>query len=157
MGSLKQHSIKLKDILTQEIQWSSKKVLRILTSVGCSIRSSFWLWWTTNKKRPAIENNPRSTQIQYENLLRTGRRYSAPRRRIFHRFLPQFNTKSRFHTDPYPRFDQNTTRQSFSAHIILIWLTWVRHKCLCSITIYTKTYPDKRDTKIWNWSYSLYY
>lgn len=36
-----------------------------------------------------MEEKARRSQIQYENLRRAGRRYSAARRRIFHRFTTQ--------------------------------------------------------------------
>lgn len=93
-----------------KIQKSRVRVLCTLTATGCSTRSSRWLWWTTNKTRPAMENNPRSTQIQNEGFLRTTRR-----RRIFCRFLPQFTTKSRMQTNQYPRFNQKAIR-SLSIH-----------------------------------------
>ena len=59
-----------------------------------------------------MENKPSSAQIQCENFLRTGRRYSAARRRIFRRFLPQFTTKSRIprqHRHPYRKFNIKKT------------------------------------------------
>lgn len=95
-----------------KIQQSRVRVLSTLTTTGCSPRSSRWLWWTTNKTRPAMENNPRSAQIQDESLLLTTRRYSGRRGRIF---LPQFTTKSRMQTNQYPRFNQKAIR-SLSIH-----------------------------------------
>lgn len=59
-----------------------------ITRTDCSIRSSLWLWWTTNKRSPTIVKSPKSAQIQCENLRRTGRRKSAGRRLIFHGSLP---------------------------------------------------------------------
>lgn len=74
----------------------------VVTCTGYSIWSSSWLCCTTNKIRPAILNRPRSTQIQLENLLLTGRRNSAARRRIFQRLRPQFTTKSGKRTQQIP-------------------------------------------------------
>lgn len=66
------------------------------TERGCSTWSSWsWWWWTTNKTKPTIENIPRSDQIQQDSLLRTGRRWSAARRRILYLYLPQFTVKTR--------------------------------------------------------------
>lgn len=101
----------MKDIAYSNIKRGS--ILNsILTKAVFSTRSSCWLWWSTNKTRPAMENKPSSAQIQCENFLRTGRRYSAARRRIFRRFLPQFTTKSRIphqHRHPYRKFNQKKT------------------------------------------------
>lgn len=101
----------MKDIAYSNIKRGS--ILNsILTKAVFSTRSSCWLWWSTNKTRPAMENKPSSAQIQCENFLRTGRRYSAARRRIFRRFLPQFTTKSRIphqHRHPYRKFNQKNS------------------------------------------------